>query len=188
MIYSWPVFNEGKSCGFRCSWKRNWASQVVLVVKNPSANAGDIEIQVWSLGWEDRLEEGIAIHSGILPGESAWTEEPSGLQSTGSQRVRHDWSDYAQAKFQKTTSTSFQSLLSCCWKARESENFLGLSDLWHHRFYKCSSTNFPGKNYSFFVPCSSSESEANVKNSCFPSITEIFNNFSHSGRTWQELD
>ena len=28
-----------------------------------------------------------------LPGESPWTEEPGGLQSMGSQRVRHDWSD-----------------------------------------------------------------------------------------------
>ena len=66
IIYSWPVFNEGKSCGFRCSWKRNWASQVVVVVKNPPANAGDIEIQVRSLGWEDPLKEGIATHSNIL--------------------------------------------------------------------------------------------------------------------------
>ena len=30
-----------------------------------------------------------------LPRESPWTEEPGGLQSTGSQRVRHDWSDLA---------------------------------------------------------------------------------------------
>ena len=30
-----------------------------------------------------------------LPGESPWTEEPGGLQSTESQRVRHDWSDSA---------------------------------------------------------------------------------------------
>jgi len=29
-------------------------------------------------------------HSGILPGESPWTEEPGELQSMGSQRVGHD--------------------------------------------------------------------------------------------------
>ena len=39
-----------------------------------------------SLGREDPLEEGIAIYSSFLPGESPWTEEPGGLQSTGSQR------------------------------------------------------------------------------------------------------
>ena len=177
---------EGLNPGLpHCSPFYIWTS---LVAQRLKCLPGMWETWVRSLGWEDPLEKEMAIHSSTLAWRIPWTEEPSGLQSTGSQRVRHDWSDYAQAKFQKTTSTSFQSLLSCCWKARESENFLGLSDLWHHRFYKCSSTNFPGKNYSFFVPCSSSESEANVKNSCFPSITEIFNNFSQSGRKWQELD
>ena len=32
----------------------------------------------------------------FLAGESPWTEEPDRLQSIGSQRVRHDWSDSAQ--------------------------------------------------------------------------------------------
>ena len=44
-----------------------------------------------SLGWEDPLEEGMATHASILPGESPWIEEPGRLQSMGSQRVRHDW-------------------------------------------------------------------------------------------------
>ena len=35
----------------------NWASQVVLVVKTPPANAGDIKTWVQSLGREDPLEE-----------------------------------------------------------------------------------------------------------------------------------
>ena len=47
-------------------------------------------MQVQSLGWEDALEEGMAAHSSILTIESPWTEEPSGLQSMASQRVRHD--------------------------------------------------------------------------------------------------
>ena len=51
------------------------------------------ETQVWFLGWEDPLEEGMAVNSSILAWRSPWTEEPDGLQSTGSQRVRHDWSD-----------------------------------------------------------------------------------------------
>ena len=49
-----------------------------------------LEIQVLSLGWEDALEEEMATHSNILAWEIPWTEEPGGLQSTGSQRVRHD--------------------------------------------------------------------------------------------------
>ena len=36
------------------------------------------------------LEEGMATHSSILAWKIPWTEEPGGLQSTGSQRVRHD--------------------------------------------------------------------------------------------------
>ena len=50
---------------------------------------------VWSLGWEDPLEKDMAIHSGILDWRIQWTEEPGGLQSVGSQRVRHDWRDLA---------------------------------------------------------------------------------------------
>ena len=45
------------------------------------------ETWVRSLGQEDPLEEGMATHSRIL----AWTEEPGGLQSMGSQRVRYHW-------------------------------------------------------------------------------------------------
>ena len=41
-----------------------------------------------SLGWEDPLEEGVATHSSILAWRIAWTEEPGGLQSRGSHRVR----------------------------------------------------------------------------------------------------
>ena len=48
------------------------------------------ETQVHSLGWEDPLEKGMAIHSSILAWRILWTEEPDGLQSIGLQRVRHD--------------------------------------------------------------------------------------------------
>ena len=41
-------------------------------------------------GLENPLEKGMATHSSILAGRIPWTEEPGGLQSTGSQRVRHD--------------------------------------------------------------------------------------------------
>ena len=59
------------------------------MVKNPPANAGDIETWVPSLGGEDPLEKGIATHSSILAWRIPWTEEPGGLQSVGSQRVGH---------------------------------------------------------------------------------------------------
>jgi len=48
---------------------------MALVVKNPLANAGDIEMEVQSLG----REEGIATHSSILAWRVPWTEEPGGL-------------------------------------------------------------------------------------------------------------
>ena len=48
------------------------------------------EMRVPSLDWEDLLEEEMATHSNILGWKDPWTEEPGGLQSTGSQGVRHD--------------------------------------------------------------------------------------------------
>ena len=47
------------------------------------------ETWVRSLGGEDPLEEGMATHSSILAWRIPWTEELEGLQSIGSQRVRH---------------------------------------------------------------------------------------------------
>ena len=48
------------------------------------------ETQVKSLGWRDLLEKELATHSSILAWKIPWTEQPSGLQSMGSQRVGHD--------------------------------------------------------------------------------------------------
>ena len=47
-------------------------------------------MQVQFLGQEDPLKKEMATHSSILDWEIPWTEEPDGLQSKGSQRVRHD--------------------------------------------------------------------------------------------------
>ena len=49
------------------------------------------EMRVWSLGLEDPLEDEMATHPSILAWRISQTEEPGGLQSTGLQRVRHDW-------------------------------------------------------------------------------------------------
>ena len=73
-------------------------SQVALVVKNPPANAGyrrDSGLIPGS-GRSPGGEHGN--HSTILAWRIPWTDEPGGLQSMGSQRVRHDWSDLAHMK------------------------------------------------------------------------------------------
>ena len=56
------------------------------MVKNPPAMQ---ETWVQSLRWEDPLEEGMVTHSRILAWRVSRTEEPGGLQSTGSHRVGH---------------------------------------------------------------------------------------------------
>ena len=60
---------------------------VAQMVKNLRAMQ---DTQVRSLGWEDPQEKEIATHSSILAWTIAWTEEPGGLQSMGSQRVGND--------------------------------------------------------------------------------------------------
>ena len=75
-------------------------------VKASACNVGDLgsmvaqrlkcmlamwETWVQSLDWEDPLEKEMATHSSILAWRILWMEEPGGLQSTGSQRVGHDW-------------------------------------------------------------------------------------------------
>ena len=56
--------------------------------KESACNAGDLSLipglgRSFGGGHDNSLV--------FLCGESPWTEEPGGLQSTGSQRVRHDW-------------------------------------------------------------------------------------------------
>ena len=63
------------------------------MVKSPSANARDTRDVGLILGSEGSLEEGMATHSSILAWRILWTEEPGGLQSIGSQRVEHDYTD-----------------------------------------------------------------------------------------------
>ena len=68
------------------------ASQVVLVVKNPPANTGDIRDVGLIPGSGRLLEKEMAIYSSGPP------EEPGRLQSIGPPRVRHDWSDLAHTR------------------------------------------------------------------------------------------
>ena len=48
------------------------------------------DTQIWSLGWEDPLEKGMAPHSSIPAWRIPWTEEAGGLQSMGLHRIGHD--------------------------------------------------------------------------------------------------
>ena len=60
---------------------------VAQMVKNPPTMW---ETWVRALDWEDLLEKGMATHSSILVWKISLTEEPGGLQSIGSQKVKHD--------------------------------------------------------------------------------------------------
>ena len=81
-------------------------------------------MQVWSLGWEDPLEEDTATHSSILAWRIPWIEELGRLQSIGSHRVGHDRYDYNQflgilfTKKKKSTYsvTTFGVLLWQLWR------------------------------------------------------------------------
>ena len=58
------------------------------MVKNPPANAGDIETWVRSLDQDDTVEEEMTTHSSILAWRIPWTDEPGGLQPMGSYKSR----------------------------------------------------------------------------------------------------
>ena len=68
----------------------NRASQVALVVKTCLPRQEMQATWVQLLSQEDPLEEGMATHASILARRLSRTEEPGGLQSMGSHRVKHD--------------------------------------------------------------------------------------------------
>ena len=75
-----------------------WAPQVALVVKNSPTNAGDVRDtgfhpHVRKIPWRKKWRP-------TPIWEIPWTEEPGGLQSMGSQRVRRDWSDLARMQWE----------------------------------------------------------------------------------------
>ena len=78
-----PVWHPQLGFGKCCTWQ--WASQVALVVRT----------RAWSLGQEDPLEKGRVPYASILAYRIPRTEEPGGLESIGSHKIRQDWSDLA---------------------------------------------------------------------------------------------
>ena len=96
-----------------------WASLVAWTVKHLPTMW---ETRIQSLGWEDPLEKEMATHSSIHAWKIPWTKESGGLQSMGSQRVRHDWA----------TSLHFTSLgivLEIRWLFT-TRNFQGIYSFW----------------------------------------------------------
>ena len=116
----------------------NWTEQnryiflkIAQTVKNLHAMQ---ETWVWSLGWDDPLEKGVATHSSILARRIPWTEEPGGLQSMGLQRVGHDWAttttttttdisslQYINRSFSQGMGESTHCLLCCLWDGAKSK-------------------------------------------------------------------
>ena len=83
-----PGLGRSPGEGIGYPFQYSWASLVAQTVKNPPAIW---ETWVWSVGWEDPLEEGMTTYSSILAWRIPWTEELNRLQFMRSQRVGHDW-------------------------------------------------------------------------------------------------
>ena len=106
-----PYMTTGKTIDLT---RRTFVDKVLMkeylgfsIVKNPPASAGD---EVWSVGWEDTLEEEMATHSSILAWKIPWTDEPDRLHSKGSQRVGRDWAtEHTQWKNKQCSSQYFGS-------------------------------------------------------------------------------
>ena len=94
----------------------NPGSQVVLVAKNPPANAG----------WRRK-----ATHSSVLAWRILWTKEPGGLPSIGSHRVGHDRRDLACMHALEKEMATHSSVLA--WRIPETEEPGGLQSMGLHR-------------------------------------------------------
>ena len=105
-------------------------SQTQMVKNLPTLQ----EIRVQSLGQEDPLEKGMATHSSILTWRIPWTEEPGGLQSMASQRVRYD---RVTNMFTSTVKgallqmPSHKPKFSLAWKEND---YFHLNLAWHQHF------------------------------------------------------
>ena len=128
-------------------------------------------MQVHSLGQEDPLKEGIATHSSILAWRIPRTEKAGGLQSRGSQKGGHDWSNLACTHiFNNETQKYFSKNLSNCilkllfkifffWGPElalclsQYLTFIQISIL-HYIYYQYSSVYYQNK-ISIYLKCSS---------------------------------
>ena len=99
---NYPLYKDTSHTGLKPFCLPGMPSQVAQLVKNPPANAGGSRDTCLILGWEDPLEGERATHSNILAWKIPWTEESGGLQSMGSQRVRHDWTHMPNNSYSRT--------------------------------------------------------------------------------------
>ena len=82
---------QGRACWKELGiWPQPLISLTSQVAQRVKSLPAVRETRVQSLGREYLLEKEIATHSGILAWKVPWMEEPGGLQSMGSQRVRYD--------------------------------------------------------------------------------------------------
>ena len=109
-----------------------WEVLIALIFDFPGGSEGKNppamwETWVWSLRWEDPLEETVATHSSILAWRISTDWEPGGLQSVGLQRARHYWATthiehtlFGYASIGKVLLIVVESFLdNCLWSGSE---------------------------------------------------------------------
>ena len=99
------------------------------------------EMQVWSLGQDDPLEQSMATHSSILARKITWTEQSSGLWSIGSTRLRHVWGDWTHSWFMAAGPITSWQIEEEKVEAVTDFLFLGskitADDNWSHEIKRC---------------------------------------------------
>ena len=93
--------------GFQCLHRTSLVAQTVKRLSTMW------ETRVRSLGWEDPLEQEMAIHSSTIAWKIPWTEETGRLQSMESWRVRHDWVTSLSLSLSRGKLYSFPFVLIC---------------------------------------------------------------------------
>ena len=94
---------NGKKNSILCNIvKETWNSSLLNKLKKKKKKKKKNKLELWSHLKQcqevvEQMEKEMAIHSSILAWRILWTEEPGGLLSMKSHRVRHDWSDLAAA-------------------------------------------------------------------------------------------
>ena len=91
------------------------------------------EMRVPSLGQENHLEKGMTTHSSIFAWRILWTEELEGLQSMGSQRVKHNWRDLTHKH--KTGKCGTHFFLLECWRIFRNFFFPVFQNLFNVRIF-----------------------------------------------------
>ena len=106
-------------------------------------------MQVWSLGWEDPLEKGMATHSSILVWRTLWIEASGGLQSMGLPTVGHNGSDLGQ----HSNSTLHTGLGNQVWKKELVAQYVQLFVIpWTVAHQDSLSMGFPRQEYWSGLP------------------------------------